>query len=102
MYNVAVVRVLCGYVPTQLQKAFPLGMVVHTVVSKRTNMKVCVSMRFRDITVNSTIGVSIGPSLVHCISIAMRNAQKRSKMVDCSLRGAQPPICFLMGGTTPH
>ena len=51
LYNVAVVRVLCGYVPTQLQKAFPLGMVVHTAVSKRTNMKVCVSMRFRDMTV---------------------------------------------------
>ena len=51
LYNVADVRVLCGYVPTQLQK----GMVVHTAVSKRTNVKVCVSMRFRDITVNSTI-----------------------------------------------
>ena len=47
LYNVAVVRVLCGYVPTQLQK----GMVVHTAVSKRTNVKVCVSMRFRDMTV---------------------------------------------------
>ena len=51
LYNVAVVRVLCGYVPTRLQK----GMVAHTAVSKRTNVKVCVSMRFRDITVNSTI-----------------------------------------------
>ena len=47
LYNVAVVRVLCGYVPTQLQK----GMVVHMAVSKRTNVKVCVSMRFRDMTV---------------------------------------------------
>ena len=52
LYNVAVVRMLCGYVPTtQLQKAFPLGMVVHTAVSKRTNVKVCVSMRFCDMTV---------------------------------------------------
>ena len=41
------------------------------------------------------MSVSIGPSLVHCISIAMRNAQKRSKMVDCSLRGAQPPIAHV-------
>ena len=49
LYNVADVRVLCGYVPTQLQK----GMVVHTAVSKRTNVKVCVSMRFRDMTVKS-------------------------------------------------
>ena len=49
--NVAVIRVLRGYVPTQLQKAFPLGMVVHTAVSKRTNMKVCVSMRFQYMTV---------------------------------------------------
>ena len=47
LYNVAVVSVFCGYVPTRLQK----GMVVHTVVSKRTNVKVCVSMRFRDMTV---------------------------------------------------
>ena len=47
LYNVADVRVFCGYVPTQLQK----GMVVHTAVSKHTNVKVCVSMRFRDMTV---------------------------------------------------
>ena len=47
LYNVADVRVLCGYVPTQLQK----GMVVHTAVSKRTNVKVCVSMRFHYMTV---------------------------------------------------
>ena len=47
LYNVAVVSVLCGYVPTRLQK----GMVAHTAVSKRTNVKVCVSMRFRDMTV---------------------------------------------------
>ena len=45
--NVAVIRVLRGYVPTQLQK----GMVVHTAVSKRTNVKVCVSMRFHYMTV---------------------------------------------------
>ena len=51
LYNVADVRVLCGYVPTQLQK----GIVVHTAVSKRTNVKVCVSMHFRDITVNSMV-----------------------------------------------
>ena len=49
LYNVAVVRVLCGYVPTRLQK----GMVVHTAVSKHTNVKVCVSMRFRDMTVST-------------------------------------------------
>ena len=47
LYNVAVVRVLCGYVPTRLQNE----MVVYTAVSKRTNVKVCVSMRFRDMTV---------------------------------------------------
>ena len=47
LYNVAVVRVLCGYVPTRLQK----GMVAHTAVSKRTNVKVCVSMRFHYMTV---------------------------------------------------
>ena len=47
LYNVAVVSVFCGYVPTRLQK----GMVAHTAVSKRTNVKVCVSMRFRDMTV---------------------------------------------------
>ena len=50
LYNVADVRVLCGYVPTRLQK----GMVVHTAVSKdskHTDAKVCVSMRFRDMTV---------------------------------------------------
>ena len=47
LYNVAVVRVSCGYVRARLQK----GMVVHTAVSKRTNVKVCVSMRFRDMTV---------------------------------------------------
>ena len=47
LYNVAVVSVFCGYVPTRLQKV----MVVHTAVSKHTNVKVCVSMRFRDMTV---------------------------------------------------
>ena len=47
LYNVAVVRVLCGYVPARLQNE----MVVYTAVSKRTNVKVCVSMRFRDMTV---------------------------------------------------
>ena len=47
LYNVAVVRLLCGYVPTRLQK----GMVAHTAVSKRTNVKVCVSMRFHYMTV---------------------------------------------------
>ena len=47
LYNVAVVRVLCGYVPTRPQNE----MVVYTAVSKRTNVKVCVSMRFRDMTV---------------------------------------------------
>ena len=47
LYNVAVVSVFCGYVPTRLQK----GMVVHTAVFKHTNVKVCVSMRFRDMTV---------------------------------------------------
>ena len=47
LYNVAVVRLLCGYVPTWLQK----GMVAHTAVSKRTNVKVCVSMRFHYMTV---------------------------------------------------
>ena len=47
LYNVADVRVLCGYVPTRLQNE----MVVYTAVSKRTNVKVCVSMRFRDMTV---------------------------------------------------
>ena len=47
LYNVADVRVLCGYIPTRLQNE----MVVYTTVSKRTNVKVCVSMRFRDMTV---------------------------------------------------
>ena len=47
LYNVAVVRVLRDYVPARLQNE----MVVYTAVSKRTNVKVCVSMRFRDMTV---------------------------------------------------
>ena len=47
LYNVADVRVLCGYVPTRLQNE----MVVYTAVSKRTNVKVCVSMRFHYMTV---------------------------------------------------
>ena len=47
LYNVAVVSVLCGYVPTRLQK----GMVVHTAVSKRTNVNTCVSTRFHDTSV---------------------------------------------------
>ena len=42
LYNVADVRVLCGYVPTRLQNE----MVVYTAVSKLNNVKVCVSMRF--------------------------------------------------------
>ena len=51
------------------------------------------------------IGVSIGPSLVYGISIFVRNAQKRSKMVDCSLRGLGAPIAhvstFLRGLGAP-
>ena len=47
------------------------------------------------------MSVSIGSSLVHGISVVMRNAQKRSKVVDCSLRGAQPPHLFSYGGHSP-
>ena len=51
------------------------------------------------------VGVSIGPSLVYGISIFVRNAQKRSKMVDCSLRGLGAPIAhvstFLRGLGAP-
>ena len=51
------------------------------------------------------IGVSIGPSLVYGISIFVRNAQKRSKMVDCSLWGLGAPIAhvstFLRGPGAP-
>ena len=47
LYNVAVVRVLRGYVPARLQNE----MVVYTAVSKLTNVKVCVSMRLHYMTV---------------------------------------------------
>ena len=52
LYNVAVVRVLCGYVPTQLQKGFK-GEAMHTAVSKRTHVKACVFMRFHDMSVST-------------------------------------------------
>ena len=52
LYIVAVVRVLRGYVPTQLQKGFK-GKVVHTAVSNRTHMKACVFMRFHDMSVST-------------------------------------------------